>query len=441
MGDGSERGEYVGQDYLLRTLGRPHRSINLMYCYYPFDAGWPKRASLAHPRTTDYAWAYPYDDYFPYEGGSGGRTDGHPFDQIRDIRRHGQDVTLTLTIDCAVPESELRVIARELSEFGRLRLRINHECDGAWFAHNKRYTHRQIAEFFIRFHNVIKQHAPQVQTMCCWGSVDAKTGALQHFDDLAPMLRHADIWSMDRYTALHWAWPFNVCEADQENRTWYAVGGERLWKEMHTIYEAFAAYAGTDKPLELGELNYDGDVPGGAAGQQRDLCGFYQRVIDEKPKFLRGITFYQFRDRGRLGLEQEDPNDPSVGVPVPFLTDYRRLIQQAHYSPAETWTAMPADGPLRMSWRHAEDSDGLGWTLGLTGRPTFLEIRLPKALNGLLRVGQSWFYKKPGYEWVDATAAGDGARNLTVALFGPPADGGAGGTVQLPSPPEFRIRY
>ena len=30
LGDGSERGEYVNQDYILNKLGRPHRAINLM---------------------------------------------------------------------------------------------------------------------------------------------------------------------------------------------------------------------------------------------------------------------------------------------------------------------------------------------------------------------------------------------------------------------------
>ena len=32
LGDGSERGEYVDQDYILQKLGRPHRAVNLMYC-------------------------------------------------------------------------------------------------------------------------------------------------------------------------------------------------------------------------------------------------------------------------------------------------------------------------------------------------------------------------------------------------------------------------
>ena len=46
LGDGSERGEYVNQDYILSRLGRPHRAISLMYCYYPLDKGWPRKAQI-----------------------------------------------------------------------------------------------------------------------------------------------------------------------------------------------------------------------------------------------------------------------------------------------------------------------------------------------------------------------------------------------------------
>ena len=100
LGDGSERGEYVNQDYILSKLGRPHRSISLMYCYYPLDAGWPGRASVVHASPDiSFAWDFPYDDYFTYKGGLGGSTEGEPFEYMREIRRHGQDVSLTLTID------------------------------------------------------------------------------------------------------------------------------------------------------------------------------------------------------------------------------------------------------------------------------------------------------------------------------------------------------
>jgi hypothetical protein len=116
LGDGSERGEYVNQDYILGRLGRPHRSINLMYCYYPLDKGWPARAShVSKGDKVSFAWDFPYDDYFPYTGGPGGGTEGEPFASMRDIRRHGQDVTLTLTVDCGVSDEHLVQIAKELN--------------------------------------------------------------------------------------------------------------------------------------------------------------------------------------------------------------------------------------------------------------------------------------------------------------------------------------
>src|SRR5215510_267002 len=105
LGDGSERGEYVEQDYILHVLGKPHRGINLMFCYYPLDKGWPARAStLVESGKVGFAWDYAYDDYFPYQGGLKGDTNGEPFKSMRDVRRHGQDVILTLTVDCAVTD-------------------------------------------------------------------------------------------------------------------------------------------------------------------------------------------------------------------------------------------------------------------------------------------------------------------------------------------------
>ena len=37
MGDGSERGLYVNQDYILQKMKKVHRGISLMYTYYPND--------------------------------------------------------------------------------------------------------------------------------------------------------------------------------------------------------------------------------------------------------------------------------------------------------------------------------------------------------------------------------------------------------------------
>lgn len=145
LGDGSERAEYVNQDYILNTLGRPHRNIGIMYTYYPKDKEWPERISVAcKDMEIHFQWDYPYDDYFPYRGGIDGDTTGQPFEQMRDIRRHGQDVALTLTIDCSLEDQYLRQIAQDLKPFGRMRLRINHECGGDWFTHNQRFLIRRL---------------------------------------------------------------------------------------------------------------------------------------------------------------------------------------------------------------------------------------------------------------------------------------------------------
>ena len=51
LGDGSERAEYVNQDYILHKLGRPHRAIGIMYTYYPHDKQW-KKARKPEQNTT-----------------------------------------------------------------------------------------------------------------------------------------------------------------------------------------------------------------------------------------------------------------------------------------------------------------------------------------------------------------------------------------------------
>ena len=102
---------------------------------------------------------YPYDDYFVYGGGLGGDRNAEVFRQMRDIRRHGQDVTLTLTVDCSLGDEHLIAIAKDLVTFGRMRIRINHECAGRWFTHNKRFSYKEIGDFFVRFHKIIKEYA------------------------------------------------------------------------------------------------------------------------------------------------------------------------------------------------------------------------------------------------------------------------------------------
>ena len=135
LGDGSERGFYVDQDYILNKMHRPHRAINLMYCYYPLDKEWPARAQDAFKdQEVGFAWDYAYDNYFPYRGGLEGNREGEPFTCMKDVRRHGQDVILTLTCDTKVSDEQIAAIAEDLKPYGRMMLRLNHECTGDWFA-------------------------------------------------------------------------------------------------------------------------------------------------------------------------------------------------------------------------------------------------------------------------------------------------------------------
>lgn len=207
----------------------------------------------------------------------------------------------------------------------------------------------------------------------------------------------------------------------------------------------FASYRG-DKGLELGEFNADGNV-GGDEYRIRQTLDFYRRVLRSKPRHLKGITYYQFRDRARLGLEREDPNNPMNGIATDMLPEYKKLIQNPHFKPKENWKRNR--GALRMEWRAAEDSDGLGWKVPLKKRPIFLELLLDPKANLMIEAGYKWFYKKPGVEWVDVTAAAQawgGGKPFPIRLFAPPSEGvnPAGASkvaTRLSKPPVMRLHY
>lgn len=434
--DGSERGEYVNQDYIINKLGRPHRNINLMYCYYPLDQGWPLRASKAFPDlNVGYAWDYPYDDYFPYLGGIGGDCGHEPFTLMRDVRRHGQDVTLTMTMDCAVPDEHLVQIARELKPFGRMELRINHEANGTWFAFNKRYSYRQVADFFVRFHRIIKQEAPNIRTIICIGSGDKNgNGEIPHENEFREAVRVADIWSGDYYLALDWGWPYVV--AERGGISHHRLTTAQVWADIQFSLKRFLTLNdGVPKPFVISEFNADGNVTG-PYGQVAMMQDFYQKVKNEAAKetttWLTGITLYQFRDRGRLGLEAEDPNNPGNGIEQPLLRAYRQLIHDPYFTPEiinDSPGGEPVELPLRLRWGGAEDAEGLALKLRFESNPVFCEMEFKEAgLNLMMEFNGRWFYKKPGITAIDLMPAFyeqalSGPTDLTLKIFAPPPNG------------------
>ncbi len=447
LGDGSERAEYVDQDYILHKLGRPHRCVNIMYTLYPKDAQWPQRISKAcADMDVKFQWDYPYDDYFPFG------ADGQPFEQMKDIRRHGQDVLLTLTVDCSLDDEYLRGVARQFREFGQMRIRINHECQGNWFTHNKRFTFEEIGAFFVRFRKILKEEAPNVKAIFCAGFV-GKDGKVDREDAFLEAYKSADIWSADSYPALHYGWPYDVAEVG---------GGSYKADNLREIYELFEATAkrlrevtGLSNPMSTAECNTDGDVTG-PFHQGEAVVKFAEYFRDHNTsEWFDGISMYQFRDRGRLGLEIEDPNNHAVGIEQPVLADYKKLIYDPYFLP-EMKRGEAVSFPAKLRWGASDDADGVEIPISFEKTPEFCEATFDKDACLMIEFGGKWFYKAKGVATIDLMSLFfekklDGPAVIPMRIFGTPADGVNPDTgaedwateyySELSAAPELRIRY
>ncbi len=431
MGDGSERGFYVGQEYILTKLHRPHRAISIMYCYYPLDETWPKRAQDAYAdRDVKFAWDYPYDNYFPYLGGISGNTEGEPFTCMRDIRSHGQDVILTLTCDPKVSDEHIIGIAKDLRPFGRMMLRMNHECTGSWFSFNKRADYQEIADFFVRFTKIMKEYAPNVRMILCAGAVmDKAEYKLEREEEFMEAGRVTDIWSIDRYIGLNWGWPYEV--AEKTNHQHMLDDVSHNYELTKLSYKRYCELYGIKKPFVMSEINADGDVTG-PVKQAEIMKDFYMTLKNDPERWASAVTLYQFRDDGRLGLEFTDPSDPQVGIEWPLLNTYREIINDPFYAPKiEEKEEMSPDVPLRLRWGGSEDADGIAVELDMEKDPVFAEVNFPDELkdaNLMLEINGRWFHKAAGAKFVDLMPAFYGKPlkspcKMSLNIFAPPASG------------------
>ena len=454
LGDGSERGEYVNQDYILRKLGRPHRSISLMYCYYPLDKEWPGRISeVMKDADISFQWDYPYDDYFPYLGGLGGSTDGEPLTCMQDIRRHGQDVTLTLTIDPAVSDEHLAAIGEDLKCYGRVLLRINHEATGDWFSFNKRASYQEVADFYCRASRIIKEHAPNVSTILCIGGIENReTGKIEKEEEFSQAVRETDIWSIDQYMALHWGWPYDVAEpGGNSHKRSSVLDTYTMTKES---YERFKFInGGKAKPIVMSEFNADGNVTG--AYEQAEMVKTFCDILKkDNAEWFTGFTFYQFRDRGRLGLEIEDPNNPDVGIEQPVLQTYKKIIHDEWFLPSMT-QGDEITLPVTLRWGSSEDAEGIAVPLHFESNPHFCELVFEDDLNLMIEINGRWFYKSPKAKTIDLMSAFfekplSSPCDMTMKIFAPPAsgkndlsaeDGMFNSYTTVTKLPKIRIRY
>ena len=427
LGDGSERGEYVNQDYILHKMGRPHRSISLMYCYYPLDKEWPGRISeVMKDADISFQWDYPYDDYFTYKGGLGGNTDCEPFTCMRDVRRHGQDVTLTLTVDPNLTDDYLIAIAKDLRPFGRLLLRINHEATGNWFSFTKRTTYQGVADFYCRFHRIIKEYAPNVSTILCIGGIeDPNATEIVMEKEFSQAVKETDIWSVDKYMALHWGWPFDV--ALRGGTTFKRDKVDETYELTKKSYERFKEInGGVSKTMVMSEFNADGDVTG-PYDQAKMVKEFCDRLKNENATWFSGFTFYQFRDRGRLGLEIEDPNNSDCGIEQPVMRVYKDIIHDDYFKPEMT-KGEEITFPVKLRWGGAEDAEGIEIPIHFEKNPHFCEVTFDDDSNIMMEINGKWFYKSPEATTIDLMSAFyekplEGECDLTLRLFAPPASG------------------
>lgn len=450
IGDGSERGEYVCQDYIINTLGRPHRMVNIMYTYYPKDKEWPARISEAcKDLEVSFAWDYPYDDYFPFN------DEGKQFDQMRDIRMHGQDVHLTLTIDCSLEDSYLREIAKKLATFGRIWIRINHECHGTWFTHNQRFSYEEIGKFFVRFHKIIKEEAPNVSTVFCAGVIaEADENGVAKVDkeeEFKEAYQVADAWSADNYPALHFGWPYDIAEVG--GGRYHTIPLDELNATYKKTYNRIITFA-EPKPFMQAEFNSDGDVTG-PLHQAESVLRYYNMIKNDADSVVTGMSMYQFRDRGRLGLEIEDPNNSAVGIKQPMMDEYKKLLFDEYFYPSMD-EGQNVAFPATLRWGGSEDADGICVELDFDKNPEFCEVTLQKDLALMMELNGKWFYKAPGVEVIDLMPAFftkplDGATKLNFKIFATPVDGenhddgredwATNNYSTMSKEPEFRIRY
>ena len=428
LGDGSERGLYVNQDYILQKLNTVHRGISLMYTYYPNDKEWPTRAcNIKRDDKAKHQWDSPYENYFPYRGGREGLRDGEPFCFMKEIRRHGMDVVLTITIDPHLKEEDIILLAKDLRPYGRVLLRINHECTGSWFCYTRRATYQEIADFFVMCCNVMHKHAPNVKMILCAGMWQRKTGKLEMEDIFLEAHKAADIWSCDNYLSLHWGWPNDITQKGGTSFASYD-NDDVYYRFKQTLYR-LREITGQNKPIVLSEMNCDGDV-NGPYRQAEKLREFMDKLQSDDEKWLDAFTLYQFRDDGRLGLELTDPNNSDVGIEQPILKNYREALHQPFFQSPIT-QAEKTTLPAKLRWSNSEDAEGIEIEIKIKKAPCFAELYFEDSLvdsNLMLEFGGWWFYKAPGVKCIDLMSwffenKIAQACTMKLRIFAPPADG------------------
>jgi hypothetical protein len=392
LNNGSERGDFIDCEKILWSMGRIHDGIQMMKTYYPSDPSWTtegKISKFSNKESVSFAWGHDYDDYEPYdihEPASKTRK------QLEQVKQFGADVHLTLTMDMSLSELELERVFEPLKNFGKVYLRINHEANGYWFRHNTLHSYKEVSDFFVTCHKIIKRISSNIYTVFNVsadafvgdGINNAVTNKDAHLEEheLLEAVKIADYWSIDKYVTLNWGWPHTHPDSSPD----YFEGTiDTWWRLVEECYLLMASMNGGQcKPLFIGEFNTDSDVVG-EQGQVDTIKDVYKRIRLSRYPWLKGISMYQYCDEGGLGLNKGNQYGYQE---TPALAAYRTEIHETDYIcdlDEQEWDR----SSFSFSWKDIDSIKGLKVELDGAGSANFKNRWITPVY---VKIGSSWHY-------------------------------------------------
>ena len=247
---------------------------------------------------------------------------------MKEVVSYGSELHLTLTLDLSLGDDDLISIVKVLRNYGKVYLRINHEVNGEWFRYNVYNTHEEVGKFFFFFHKIVKQYSSNIFTvlnitadsfMEDGVALDYKLGLDE--PHMREALALADFWAIDKYSSLHYGWPFSE-KATSETSFGQTV--DDWWLKVEEAYlKMIWKNGGIAKKVIITEFNSDSDVDG-YEGQGQVIREVYDKIAKANYEWLEGIVLYQFRDYGGLGIEKGNNEE---FVTLDSFRDYKDALK------------------------------------------------------------------------------------------------------------------
>jgi len=236
------------------------------------------------------------------------------------------------------------------------------------------------------------------------------------------MFRVADIVSFDQYASLHYGWPDPTFDPANP-KDYFTLPFEIWWELLHKFHAQIGAALGRPVDVEIHEINEDAELIGYDA-QAAWVTRFYNEALRHRLPWLTNITYYMFRDRGGLGLEQEDVDDPNRFRELPALAAYREAIADPYFG-MRTARGLPGRDaePVISRWRGPTDAEGAEYEFQLPPGATRFNLRLPAVPVYLVGTAGRWVVKESGSERVLLTIQDFKGGPARIHLFALPRDG------------------